>query len=284
MENTSDLPHSYQYLIDDRLSWWRQNYVRLLLERASATQARAIADIGIGQGHWSDLVLRSLDSTAVLYGIDQEACWLDDARQRFLRHPKAETFKPIHADAASIPIESDAIDMATCQTLLMHCRDPEAVVREMLRIVRPGGALLVVEPVNILNRAQIFELAGLGFSEDHIDLIRFWSHYHAYLRREKHVDHDIGARLPDLFALAGARDIALFQNDTILTCPAGDRPTLDDYEYASSEVKAAFADNEYEQTLYKRGLVAFDKLDRQFSTMAKTYAVRQNLVVMVALK
>jgi ubiquinone/menaquinone biosynthesis C-methylase UbiE len=284
MENVADKPHSYQYLIDDRLSWWSQKYVRLLLERADATQARAIADIGIGQGHWSDLVLRSLDSTTVLYGIDQEACWLDDARQRFLRHPKAEAFKPIHADAANIPIESDAIDMATCQTLLMHCHDPEAVVREMLRIVRPGGALLVVEPVNILNRAQVFELSGLGISEDHIDLIRFWSHYHAYLRRERRVDHDIGARLPDLFASAGAKNIALFQNDTILTCPVGDRPARDDYEYASPEVKAAFAENEYEQTLYTRGLAAFEKLDLQFGAMSKTYAVRQNLVVMVALK
>jgi len=284
MKNVSDKPHSCQYLIDDRLSWWHQNHVRLLLERAGVTQAHVIADIGIGQGHWSDVVLHSLDSTAVLYGIDQEACWLDDARQRFLRHPKAEMFKPIHADAASIPIESNAIDMATCQTLLMHCRDPEAVVREMLRIVRPGGALLVVEPVNILNRAQVFELAGLGFSEDHIDLIRFWSHYHAYLRREKHVDHDIGARLPDLFASAGARDIALCQNDTILTCPVSDRPTLDDYEYTSSEVAAAFADDEYEQTLYKRGLTAFERLDLRFSAAAKTYAMRQNLVAMVALK
>ncbi len=35
----------------------------------------------------------------------------------------------------------DSVDMATCQTLLMHCRDPATVAREMVRIVRPGGAL-----------------------------------------------------------------------------------------------------------------------------------------------
>jgi SAM-dependent methyltransferase len=284
MKEASPNPHSHQYLCDDRYGWWRPDSIRLLLERAGATQSRTVADIGIGQGHWSDLICNHLDHAAMLYGIDQEARWLENARQRFLRPPGVQAFTPIRADAAAIPLENDSIDMVTCQTLLMHCTDPAAVAREMMRIVRPGGALLIVEPVNLLNRTQIFEMVRLGFSDAHIDVIRFWSHYHAYLRREKHVDHDIGARLPDLFIDAGARDIALFQNDAIVTGTAGDRPTLEDYEYASPEVRAAFADNEPEQALYDRGRIAFDKLDREFGTVAQTYAIRQNLTVMLASK
>ncbi|WP_179404874.1 class I SAM-dependent methyltransferase [Burkholderia guangdongensis] len=284
MKETSPPPHSHQYLDDNRYGWWRADSIRLLLERAGATRPSAIADIGTGQGHWLDAIASQLDHAAMLYGIDREACWLEDAEQRFRRHPGAKTFTPIRADAASIPLENDSIDIVTCQTLLMHCEDPAAVAREMVRVVRPGGTLLIVEPVNLLNRTQVFEMARLGFDKSHIDVIRFWSHYHAYLRREKCVDHDIGARLPDLFIGTGARDIALFQNDTIMIGAATDRPTSDDYEYASPEVRAAFADNEHEQALYARGRAAFDKLDRAIGTVAQTYPMRQNLVVMLASK
>lgn len=52
-----------------------------------------------------------------------------------------------HADMRSIP-ESDASwDLVTCIHALEHVPDPDTAIREMLRIVKPGGWLFIVVPL-----------------------------------------------------------------------------------------------------------------------------------------
>jgi ubiquinone/menaquinone biosynthesis C-methylase UbiE len=61
------------------------------------------------------------------------------------------------ADAGRLPIASDAFDAVMCVTVLCHrsIQDPAAVVRELARVVRPGGVLCLWEPgVKRLHRAH----------------------------------------------------------------------------------------------------------------------------------
>jgi ubiquinone/menaquinone biosynthesis C-methylase UbiE len=50
--------------------------------------------------------------------------------------------------AESLPWPDNSLDMVTCQTLLIHVANVENVVREMIRVLRPGGLFLVAEPNN----------------------------------------------------------------------------------------------------------------------------------------
>lgn len=274
--------HSEKYLGDYRLSWWHQDYVDLLLDRADARRARSVLDIGIGCGHWAEIVMNGLHRPAALYGVDRESRWLAEAEDRLKRHAAVSAFVPLHAAAEAIPLPSGSVDLATCQTLLMHSQAPKTVASEMVRVVRPGGALVVIEPVNAFNRMQLFELARLGIGEDHLDIIRFWSHYHEHLRKHHGMDHDIGAKLDEVFAGLGVREMAFFQNDSILQLPTDGRPDLDAYEYADDEVRQAFFSSESGRTLYAKGLAAFEKLNRRYGDTGNIYLLRQNLIVMVA--
>lgn len=48
-------------------------------------------------------------------------------------------------DAASLPYEDGLFDLVMCQTLLGHVPDPTKVVKEMARVVKPGGAFFAAE-------------------------------------------------------------------------------------------------------------------------------------------
>ena len=52
----------------------------------------------------------------------------------------------VQADAAYIPFKEGCFDAVICSELLEHVLDPLAVLREIHRVVRPGGTLLICVP------------------------------------------------------------------------------------------------------------------------------------------
>lgn len=50
-------------------------------------------------------------------------------------------------DATAIPVEGDTFDAVLCTEMLEHVPDPQAVVRELSRILKPGGRLLLTAPL-----------------------------------------------------------------------------------------------------------------------------------------
>ena len=49
-------------------------------------------------------------------------------------------------DVASLPFGGASFDLVTCQAALMFFRDPVQALREMSRVARPGGALVILVP------------------------------------------------------------------------------------------------------------------------------------------
>jgi SAM-dependent methyltransferase len=49
----------------------------------------------------------------------------------------------LQADLLHLPLESDACDLASCLGVLHHLEDPAGGIRELVRVVRPGGWVLV---------------------------------------------------------------------------------------------------------------------------------------------
>jgi SAM-dependent methyltransferase len=76
-------------------------------------------------------------------------------RGRFVRNPDArwiivdinrQLCPDVMADAHLMPVRSASIDCIKCTELLEHVRDPEEIVTEMARVLKPGGVLILSIP------------------------------------------------------------------------------------------------------------------------------------------
>lgn len=140
-------PHSALYLNDARDLWWNADFLALLARRSGLQTARRVLDVGAGKGHWTRTIASLLSPGASVTGLEREAVWVEAARSG--PPSKDITLRFDVGTAEALPYANDTFDVVTCQTVLIHVPDPRAVVEEMLRVLRPGGVLLLVEPNNL---------------------------------------------------------------------------------------------------------------------------------------
>ena len=129
--------HEYERLAEyEEWYWWhraRQTIVQTLLRRYAPRGAR-ILDVGCGTGATS----RSLREFGRVVGLDVGMDALRFAHGRGL--PVAGSL------AAPLAVRSDSADVVVALDVLEHLPDDRGAAREMLRILAPGGVLVVTVP------------------------------------------------------------------------------------------------------------------------------------------
>lgn len=116
-----------------------------LVDRLRAAEADLppgpLVDLACGDGHLLALLASSTDRGRPLLGVDFSAGELAAARARL------GAAVPLHqARAQALPLADASVAVITCHMALMLMAEPEAVVAELRRVLRPGGRLLAVVP------------------------------------------------------------------------------------------------------------------------------------------
>jgi demethylmenaquinone methyltransferase/2-methoxy-6-polyprenyl-1,4-benzoquinol methylase len=136
------LPQRYDAL-SAALSFWQDPRWRRALVSAVAPQAgQRVLDVATGTGMVAAELLARADCTVV--GIDQSAAMLAGARQRFATAGQ-ERVELIEGQAEALPFADESFDALTFTYLLRYVDDPAATVRELARVVRPGGRVASLE-------------------------------------------------------------------------------------------------------------------------------------------
>ena len=127
--------------------------VSLVLKLLSPQENEKIFEVGCGAGH----VLQGV-SVGKLYGIDLSQRMLSLARKRL--GDKVELKK---CNAGKIDYPDDFFDKIICTEVLEHTLDPIAVLREIKRVARAGGTVVLSIPNEALidRLKQIFMKAGV---------------------------------------------------------------------------------------------------------------------------
>ena len=112
----------------------------LILELAGTVVSRRVLDVGCGDG---DLALELWQRGAQIAGIDTSQEMIDAARLRAKNQKAAITFEV--AAAEHLPFASEQFDIVVAVTILCFVKDPAPVFREMARVLRPGGRLVIGE-------------------------------------------------------------------------------------------------------------------------------------------
>ena len=108
-------------------------------------EAPVILDLGTGPGVSAYEVARVLPLARVI-GLDVSRGMLRRARRNGKRLAHAGAVAFVAADGARLPIEDASIDAVTTHSFLYLVSDRRSVVREIRRVLRPGGKLVLFEP------------------------------------------------------------------------------------------------------------------------------------------
>ncbi|MBN1179753.1 MAG: class I SAM-dependent methyltransferase [Anaerolineae bacterium] len=99
-----------------------------------------VLDVGTGTGRLPRALLFQPRFRGRVVGVDLSRRMLDHAVR--LNDPYAGRVTFVWQDAQTLPFQDDTFDAVTCLEVLEFTPDPEAVIEEMVRVLRPGGVLL----------------------------------------------------------------------------------------------------------------------------------------------
>jgi SAM-dependent methyltransferase len=118
---------------------------RLSYERMQVTAGAAVLDVGCGPATDTLTLAALVGPLGRAAGVDQDAAMIAEAERRAAAAGFADRVEHRVADATALPFEDGRFDAARCERLFMHLADPEGALREMVRVVRPGGRIVVMD-------------------------------------------------------------------------------------------------------------------------------------------
>jgi demethylmenaquinone methyltransferase/2-methoxy-6-polyprenyl-1,4-benzoquinol methylase len=119
---------------------WR----RAMVDAVRARPDDRVLDVATGTGLVARALVRRYGCTVV--GLDQSDEMLGAARARLARDPAlAERVSLVAGEAERLPFADGEFDHLTFTYLLRYVDDPAATLRELARVVRPGGRVAMLE-------------------------------------------------------------------------------------------------------------------------------------------
>lgn len=122
---------------------WRNMALRDAVRRLGHTPDDVL-DVATGTG---DLIfaMRRRYPHASLTGIDLSGGMLEVARKKLAEFPDERYITFLQGDCMEMPLEDDSFDLVTVAYGVRNFEDMLRGYREMLRVLRPGGVICVVE-------------------------------------------------------------------------------------------------------------------------------------------
>jgi ubiquinone/menaquinone biosynthesis C-methylase UbiE len=159
-------------VIEGDAAWWASRgaaLVSTLKSSLTAGTGLTILDVGCGTGFVSSVLVKNLATGDVIVGLDRSEGMLTRARSKLAR----EDGRLCHfarGDATSLQFRDQSFHMLTLNSFLHHVCDYRSVLKEIDRVLKPGGYLVVAHEPNkeffqspfIRLAASAWKLAGFG--------------------------------------------------------------------------------------------------------------------------
>jgi demethylmenaquinone methyltransferase / 2-methoxy-6-polyprenyl-1,4-benzoquinol methylase len=118
---------------------WR----RFLVSRTEAGPYDTVLDVATGTAAVALELARQKDCFVV--GLDQSPEMLEEGRRRVVLAAATKKVRLVEGDARSLPYDDGQFDAVTFTYLLRYVEDPQAALRELARVVKPGGTMAGLE-------------------------------------------------------------------------------------------------------------------------------------------
>lgn len=132
----------------ERLSLLNEILNKGCLQQMALQGGERILDAGCGLGHLTRLMARAVGPRGSVLGIERDSLQLAAARRPAGQVPEEAPVEFRQGDVLELPLrrqEAETFDLAHARFVLEHVPQPERVIRQMLRAVRPGGRVVLCD-------------------------------------------------------------------------------------------------------------------------------------------
>ena len=164
-----------------------------------ATPGSRILEVGCGLGDDAVSLARLVAPGGSVVAIDGSQAMIAAARER---HGDVVGLSFDVADAAQLPFDDASFDACRVDRVLQHIADPASAVREMVRVLRPGGVLVAYD--------NDWETLTVDSADRKLTrtVLNAWC--------DRFPSGWIGRRLVPLFLQAGLRDVVTHPKTLVL--------------------------------------------------------------------
>ncbi len=146
--SSAETEHLATLLEAQNLDPFLQGVARRSMELLRIGPGARVLDVGCGTGVLLPALAELVGSTGNVVGLDYSPELLVKARDRVRQAGYEAMVELVEGDAAALPFETGSFDAAHVERVLIHVPDADAAIREMRRVVRPGGWVVAAEPDN----------------------------------------------------------------------------------------------------------------------------------------
>jgi SAM-dependent methyltransferase len=173
---------------------------RVLRSLLTVSSGASIVEVGCGTGELSAWFAQTAADVSVV-GVDGSVSMLQRATAR-ANQGGLRQLSFVFGNAYHLPLQDASADLVACKNLLCVLADVDRAVREMCRVVKPGGLLVAIEP----SSAHVFHDPGDPDFAKFSQLLN-QAFYEGW--RCQGVDQRVGLKVPGLFLRQRLDDICV---------------------------------------------------------------------------
>ncbi len=133
-------------LMNDLMSFGvHRLWKRFAVELAGVREGQRVLDLAAGTGDLARQFVRRVGDTGSVTLADLNADMLEVGRRRLIDSGVLKAVAYVQTDAESLPFSDDRFDLVSMAFGLRNVTDKGRALASMLRVLRPGGQVLILE-------------------------------------------------------------------------------------------------------------------------------------------
>lgn len=129
----------------ERMNRFQEPEARRIIADLALPRGSHGLDVGCGVGLWALWLAEAVGPGGRVVGIEPEAEKVEAARALVGGKSEPGRLEFTAGDATAIPLPDRSVDWVWCGDVLHHVVETECALREFLRVIRPGGQIIVKE-------------------------------------------------------------------------------------------------------------------------------------------